>query len=75
MDTDNLDALRHGELFAAMFIFKPRFKSFEPFVHISNHKAYLVLAEKTIKKYHKNFCLFSLTNPEPELAQPCSKKA
>ena len=27
------------------------------------------------QKYHKNLCLNSQTNPEPELAQPCTKKA
>ena len=54
MDTDNLDALSTGLLFAATYL-DLRFKSFEPFVHISNHKACLALAEKTIKKYYKNF--------------------
>ena len=73
MDTDNLDALSHGLLFAAIYL-DLRFKSFEPFVHISNRKACLVLAEKTIQKYYKNLCLNSQTNLEPELAQPCSSK-
>ena len=73
MDTDNLDALSHCLLFAAIYL-DLRFKSFEPFVHISNRKACLALAEKTIKKYYKNHCLNSQTNLEPELAQPCSSK-
>ena len=33
MDTDNLDALSHGLLFAATYL-DLHFKSFEPFVHI-----------------------------------------
>ena len=44
----------------------------EPFVHISNRKACIAFAEKTINKYHNKI---SQTNLEPELAQPCTKKA
>ena len=43
----------------------------EPFVHISNRKACIAFAEKTINKYHNKI---SQTNLEPELAQPCTKK-
>ena len=71
MDADNLDALSHSLLFVAAYL-DPRFKSFEPC--ICNRKGCIALAERPIKKYHKNLCLNSQKNPEPELAQPCTTK-
>ena len=54
IETNKLDVLVHGLLFAAAEYLDPRFKSFEPFVHVSDRKESIAFAEKHIKLYHKS---------------------
>ena len=68
METNELDDLVHvhGLLFAAAYL-DPRFKSFEPFVHVSDRKESIAFAEKYIKLYHKSLSQCDQVPPTPVL--------
>ena len=77
METNELDDLVHvhGLLFAAAYL-DPRFKSFEPFVHVSDRKESIAFAEKYIKLYHKSLSQCDQVPPTPEpCIEPPSKRA
>ena len=75
MDTNDLDDLTHGLLFAAAYL-DPRFKSFEPFINVSDRKDSITFAEKNIKLYHKSLLQRDQVLPtESCIAEPLSKRA